>query len=374
MAKYLNSFPKNLTEYPNSFERQGAFPLDKYSVFTSLAAAEDYAKDAESVAYVGQPLAVVTTTTKEIELEGGETQEVIDSYITKYYLIGDVNGTLIELGTAGSEADLNDRLEAVEVFFESVDDKDNLVETLLELQNYIAEHGRDFTGLITDVKKIYTPYSPANEENGTPEIPESGYLVEKETQLRTEIQEIYDADGGEQGEATGLLPEEIARAKEKEQFILDFLFGKDNVSGTDVDVEGTIEHTPGYVEDLAKKVGSTDALVNGILGDFRGEYDEETSTYQYNTVAEFVKNATSVATTSKLGGVLSSDPNSDKKKDLVEVIQSSAEDGKGPYAGQMRVIDLNVNKLYQTEYLILDGGTATAFNFDTENGSNSTEG
>ena len=53
MAKYLNGFPKNLTEYPNSFKRQGAFPLEMYSVFTSLEAAKAYAEDPNSVAYVG---------------------------------------------------------------------------------------------------------------------------------------------------------------------------------------------------------------------------------------------------------------------------------------------------------------------------------
>jgi hypothetical protein len=33
MANLLNKIPTNLTEYPNSFKRQGAFPLEAYSVF-----------------------------------------------------------------------------------------------------------------------------------------------------------------------------------------------------------------------------------------------------------------------------------------------------------------------------------------------------
>ena len=331
MAKYLNSFPKNLTEYPNSFERQGAFPLDKYSVFTSLTAAEDYAKDADSVAYVGQPLAVVTTTTKEIELEGGEKQTVID-YTTRYYLIGDVDGTLIELGTAGSEADLERRLQAVEVFFESVDDKDGLVETLFELQNYIAEHGQDFTGLIADVKNIYTPKVPADPNAGTPEIPENGVVVEKEKQLRKEIEEIYDADGGvaEDGKtviATGLLVRETKAREDADTAIYD------TVLGSDPREEETEFHG-----------------VTGILAGIRGVKGTD-GKYQYDTIKQYIQNEIPVATTDRLGRVLSS-----TEKNQITVESN----------GTMTVNSLNANKLYQTEYLILDGGNATKFTFTQE--------
>ena len=36
MAKLLTGIPINLTEYPNSFKRQGAFPLEAYSIFYDL--------------------------------------------------------------------------------------------------------------------------------------------------------------------------------------------------------------------------------------------------------------------------------------------------------------------------------------------------
>lgn len=58
MAIKLTDIPLNLTEYPNSFKRQGAFPLEAYSLFYSLAAAQAYAKD-NPIAYVGQLLGVV---------------------------------------------------------------------------------------------------------------------------------------------------------------------------------------------------------------------------------------------------------------------------------------------------------------------------
>lgn len=331
MAKYLNSFPKNLTEYPNSFERQGAFPLDKYSVFTSLKAAEDYAKDVDSVAYVGQPLAVVTTATKEVELEGGEKQTVVE-YTTRYYIIGDVAGTLVELGTAGSEADLEKRLEAVEVFFKSVEDQDDLVETLLELQNYIAEHGQDFTGLIADVKEIYTPEIPANPETEEPSVPESGVLVEKEKQLRKEIEEIYDADGGVAGDgetaiATGLLVDETKTREEEDAAIYTTILGSD-----------------------PREKNTEFHGVTGILAGIRGVKDAE-GKYQYNTIKEYIQNEIPVATTDRLGRVLSS---TEKNQITVES------------DGTMTVNSLNANKLYQTEYLILDGGNAKKFTFTQE--------
>ncbi len=43
---------KNITEYPNSFKRQGAFPLERYSIFNTLTEAEAYAKS-NPIAYVG---------------------------------------------------------------------------------------------------------------------------------------------------------------------------------------------------------------------------------------------------------------------------------------------------------------------------------
>lgn len=57
MAEFLNKIPTNLTEYPNSFKRQGAFPLEAYSVFYTKAEADTYAAS-NPLAYVGQTIAV----------------------------------------------------------------------------------------------------------------------------------------------------------------------------------------------------------------------------------------------------------------------------------------------------------------------------
>ena len=75
MAKQLNNIPTNITEYPNSFKRQGAFPLEAYELFYSKALAEDYAKN-NPIAYVGQ------------------TIKVVDGSSVKEYIIKDEAGTL----------------------------------------------------------------------------------------------------------------------------------------------------------------------------------------------------------------------------------------------------------------------------------------
>jgi hypothetical protein len=80
MATNINKIPENITEYPNSFKRQGCFPLEAYSVFYSLTDAEAYAKD-NPIAYVGQILAV------------------IDENEAKAYIIKDTTGLLEEIAS-----------------------------------------------------------------------------------------------------------------------------------------------------------------------------------------------------------------------------------------------------------------------------------
>ncbi len=66
-------------EFPMAFSRQDGFPLDKTSVYSSLAEAQTYAQTSP-LAYVGQVLSVV---------ENGEA---------KVYKIKDTAGTLEPLG------------------------------------------------------------------------------------------------------------------------------------------------------------------------------------------------------------------------------------------------------------------------------------
>lgn len=74
----------NISEYPNTFVRQGAFPLEKFSVFDSYEAAKDYAKE-DPRAYIGQQLVVVesanaTPSSFVISGTGGSLVRIPDIY------------------------------------------------------------------------------------------------------------------------------------------------------------------------------------------------------------------------------------------------------------------------------------------------------
>ena len=80
MAKLLTEKPTNLTEYPNSFERQGAFPLDANSIFWKLETAQEYAKT-NGLAYVGQIITVIDNNRATAYLilnENGDLQQLND--------------------------------------------------------------------------------------------------------------------------------------------------------------------------------------------------------------------------------------------------------------------------------------------------------
>ena len=79
MAEFLKKIPTNLTEYPNSFKRQGAFPLEAYSVFYTKQEADTYAAS-DPLAYVGQTIAVA-----------------LDDAVTLYII--DQNSQLKEVGS-----------------------------------------------------------------------------------------------------------------------------------------------------------------------------------------------------------------------------------------------------------------------------------
>ena len=384
MAIFLDKFPKNLTEYPNAFKRQGAFPLEMYSVFSNLNEAKDYAEN-NSVAYVGQPLAVSELS----EVTTGEGEETVTEVVqtTRFYVIGNTAGQLIELGTLADIDGLNLRLEAVEKFFEATDNLDQTIDTLYELQKYIDEHGEDFGKLHKDVKDIYTPYAPADMESGTPEVPESGYLVDKENQLRAEIQAIYkkgipegpaNPETGEPGTSmvpdSGLLPDEVKNRVLADEALgerIDEIYDADGGLADDglikIPSGKLVEETNARIREDQKTLdlllgtnankenGEFYQASDGILAGIRGMKKED-GTYEYNNIVDYIQGSIPIATENQLGRVLSSNPETDKKKDKVKVEND----------GTMTVIDLNINKLYQTYYLIIDGGTATQTTFQQE--------
>ena len=150
MATIIENLPSNVTEYPNSFKRQGAFPLERYSVFNSLEAAQEYATESP-IAYVTQPLGV---TSKD---EKGNT--TVD-----YYIIGDEAGTLVHVGNSQHNLDeINQRIEEIEKFFKLKEGEilDEALVRLIELQNELKKlHERIDkleTSLLNDEWIIYHP-------------------------------------------------------------------------------------------------------------------------------------------------------------------------------------------------------------------------
>ena len=121
MAILNVKLPTNLTEYPNSFKRQGSFPLEAYSVFyaihgedgavvtSALDAAKEYARN-NPISYVGQILAVV-----DVDAEGASS--------VKVYKIENAAGDLIPVGdTAAADAAveaLQEKLDAVETAYKA---------------------------------------------------------------------------------------------------------------------------------------------------------------------------------------------------------------------------------------------------------------
>ena len=95
MAILNTGIPTNLTEYPNSFKRQGAFPLESFSVFYSMTDAEAYASS-NPVAYVGQNIVVIN----------GDAVDM--------YLITSTAGTLKKLASTTASGDLASDVAALQ--------------------------------------------------------------------------------------------------------------------------------------------------------------------------------------------------------------------------------------------------------------------
>ena len=146
----------NITEYPNSFKRQGAFPLERFSVFGTYDAAVDYAKN-NPVAYVGQEIIVA------------------DGTVVRVFVIKNTTGDLAELGMTTSTGDLqtdldnfkrtvNESLETINGTIETIQGNIETIQTKLNgieegAQKNVIESIKladDTTGKITTSEKEVT--------------------------------------------------------------------------------------------------------------------------------------------------------------------------------------------------------------------------
>lgn len=118
MAILNTILPANITEYPNSFKRQGAFPLERYSVFyatetkTAFQEALAYAQT-NPIAYVGQVVSVVTVTENVASVDVYKIVQKVtgESIVHELELVGDAEAiTAANAAIAG----LTTRMQAAE--------------------------------------------------------------------------------------------------------------------------------------------------------------------------------------------------------------------------------------------------------------------
>lgn len=155
MAELLTKRPQNITEYPNSFMRQGAFPLEAYSLFfdtveegvvtqTAYNAAKDYAQN-NPLAYVGQELAVI----EPVTVGDKETTKVT------IYTIQDAEGNLAQVGVEYDDTDVRTLISNLDEKIGTIPDDSgvtNIVDYVNKKTEGIASEGHshsisDVTGL-----------------------------------------------------------------------------------------------------------------------------------------------------------------------------------------------------------------------------------
>lgn len=138
---------KNITEYPNSFKRQGAFPLERYSIFNTLTAAKEYAKS-NPIAYVGQ---IIT---------------VVDAGGTSVYKINNEAGDLVRIDSLAGEAG-SVTVEKLETA------------TSGYLASYVVKQGGSSVGATIDIPKDFLVKSATTGKATAEDVAEDGKLYGK---------------------------------------------------------------------------------------------------------------------------------------------------------------------------------------------------
>lgn len=138
---------KNITEYPNSFKRQGAFPLERYSIFNTLTEAKAYA-NSNPIAYVGQ---IIT---------------VVDAGGTSIYKINNEAGDLVRVDSLAGEAGsvTVEKLETATAGY---------------LASYVVKQGGSKVGATIDIPKDFLVKSATTGKATAEDVNEGGKLFGK---------------------------------------------------------------------------------------------------------------------------------------------------------------------------------------------------
>ena len=129
----------SLWTVPVMINRSNKLPLDKYSLFTTLKAAQDYASDPKSMAYVGQILTVATL---------NDTNTAVNE-VTVYVI--DKDSTLKEVGKETDLSGVENRLTTIEGNITTIEGDISTINSTLEginstwvtgiVNNILAERG-----------------------------------------------------------------------------------------------------------------------------------------------------------------------------------------------------------------------------------------
>lgn len=275
MAKYNlgNYLDKDGLGFPLNFRRGNPNPLDNSSVWSSLAAAQNYAKT-DPVAYVGQILTVVETVV--VDEETGATTTKVTAYS-----IQDEAGTLKELGSdaAYDDSGIVTRIGTVEeaigilngdsTIEGSVDkkvadkvtaeinafatnvSKDDTVNTFKELVDYVAEHGPEAADMAKDIA------NKVDKEDG------KGLSTNDLTNtLLDKINKI--AEGAQVNVIDSFDETQFAVDENKKLTLLDIAMGK--VTGLQAALDGKVDKVEGSRLITASEAERLEALVLGDNG------------------------------------------------------------------------------------------------------------
>lgn len=178
MAELLTKKPSNLTEYPNSFKRQGAFPLEMDEICYSMEEAIEYA-NSDPKAYVGQKIVVV------------------NNGVSKLYII-QADNSLTEYAT---QADLNkvirDKAEREhEHLIADINGLDEIVEQISNSNDSVVQKGNKTFSTNTATFGIYNEnYSQYSFTEGLMNL--AGVKLNNKVVLNVKSAQRYDAENGD---------------------------------------------------------------------------------------------------------------------------------------------------------------------------------
>lgn len=282
MAKYNldNYLEKDGLGFPLNFRRGNPNPLDNSSVWSSLAAAQNYAKT-DPVAYVGQILTVVETVV--VDEETGATTTKVTAYS-----IQDEAGTLKEIGTDASYDDsgIVARVSTVEeaigilngnsTIEGSVDKKvadkvtaeintfatkiseDDTINTFKELIDYVADHGPEAADMAKDISDL--KQSVANKVDK-----EDGKGLSTNDLTDTLLDKINKiAEGAQVNVINSVDDTQFALDGNKHLTLLDITMGK--VTGLQAVLDNKVDKVEGSRLITASEAERLEALVLGDNG------------------------------------------------------------------------------------------------------------